>query len=52
MNVPKMPLDRHWIEQTLTPYLRYAFNHALPNDSDIEPQIQSAIEFCMHKPVG
>jgi hypothetical protein len=52
MNVPKVPLDRRWIEQTLTPYLRYAFNRTLPYDADIGPQIQSAIEFCMHKPVG
>jgi hypothetical protein len=52
MNAPKLPLDRHWIEQTLTPYLRYAFSHALPRDVDLTPTVKSAIAFCMHKAVS
>jgi hypothetical protein len=45
------PPDSHWVSQTLTPYLRYAFNHALSYDADLTPQVHRAINICMHQPV-
>ncbi|KAH7406624.1 hypothetical protein DE146DRAFT_647967 [Phaeosphaeria sp. MPI-PUGE-AT-0046c] len=50
MDQPKWPLSRYWVEQTLTPYLRYAFSHELAYDEDISPKVQSALNFCMRKP--
>jgi hypothetical protein len=47
-----LPIDRRWIQLELIPYLRFAFSHALPLEADISAQVQSAIQFCMHKPVG
>jgi hypothetical protein len=44
--------NRHWIEQTLTPYLRHAFSHAIPYGADIRPRVQHAIEFCATQAVG
>jgi hypothetical protein len=49
---PKLAIDRCWVEKELKPYLRCTFSHALRYDADIGPQIESAIDFCMYKPVG
>jgi hypothetical protein len=49
---PNALIARHWIEQTLIPYLRYAFSHAIPYGADIVPRIQRAIDFCMSQAVG
>lgn len=52
MDLQLLPIDRRWISQELAPYLRCSFSHAIPFEADIWPQIQSALQFCMHKPVG
>jgi hypothetical protein len=46
------PPDLQWVSKTLTPYLRYAFNHTLPYDADLTPQVHRAINICMHQPVS
>jgi hypothetical protein len=45
------PPEPHWVSQTLTPYLRYAFIHALPYGADIAPMVTNAINVCMQEPV-
>jgi hypothetical protein len=45
------PPDPQWVAQTLIPYLRYAFNYALPYDADIESSVTDAISVCMQQPV-
>jgi hypothetical protein len=51
MDTPKLALDRRWIEQELSPYLRCAFSHDLSYDKDITPIVCRALDFCMHKAV-
>jgi hypothetical protein len=46
------PIERRWVEQTLAPYLRYAFSHVLPLHADISTRIQKAIEYCTKSAVG
>ncbi|KAA8621275.1 hypothetical protein PtrSN002B_001950 [Pyrenophora tritici-repentis] len=45
MNSPK-PIDPQWLSDTLTPYLRYAFSHALRSNARIKPYIQRAANAC------
>jgi hypothetical protein len=51
MRVTKLPLERHWIEQELMPYLRCAFSHELVYDDDIKPTVLRAIDFTFKKAV-
>ncbi|KAK1910381.1 hypothetical protein P3342_006657 [Pyrenophora teres f. teres] len=49
MSSPK-PIDPQWLSDTLTPYLRYAFSHALRRNARIKPYIQRAVNACKTNP--
>ena len=50
MAVQNYPIAHHWIQQTLVPFLLYAFASALPYSADVSEQVQRSIDFCLQKP--
>ncbi|KAF3045357.1 hypothetical protein E8E11_008368 [Didymella keratinophila] len=50
MTAYKHPIAHHWIEQTLVPFLLFAFASALPYPADISEEVQRSIDFALVKP--
>jgi hypothetical protein len=52
MDVPKLAVHWHWVEQVLVPYLQYAFTRDLQFGDDNAPIVRNAVKFCETKPVS
>ena len=52
MSASTQPIDPQWVVHTLTPYLRYAFQHVLRHNLDITPYVHIALNASSCNPVS